>query len=47
MSKFEATWNEARHHLGVEEIDGAHRDFITQVAELIAASDVDSPCSKH
>jgi hemerythrin-like metal-binding protein len=43
MSKFEATWNEARHHLGVEEIDGAHRDFITQVAALIAASDADFP----
>ena len=43
MSKFEATWVDARHTLGVEEIDVAHRDFIEQVAALIAASDADFP----
>ena len=31
----------ARHTLGVDEIDTAHRDFITQVAALIAASDAE------
>ena len=43
MSKYQAKWDEARHHLGIEEIDGAHRDFIEQVAALIAASDADFP----
>jgi len=43
MSKYQATWDESRHNLGVDEIDGAHRDFIAQVAALIAASDADFP----
>jgi hemerythrin-like metal-binding protein len=43
MSKFQAAWNEARHNLGMDEIDVAHRDFITQVAALISASDADFP----
>jgi hemerythrin-like metal-binding protein len=43
MSKFQAGWDKARHKLGVDEIDGAHQDFITQVAALIAASDTDFP----
>ncbi len=43
MTKYPAKWNEARHTLGVEEMDEAHRDFITQVAVLIAASDVEFP----
>lgn len=43
MSKYQATWNESRHNLGVDEIDGSHRDFIAQVAALIAASDADFP----
>jgi hemerythrin-like metal-binding protein len=43
MSKFQAAWNEARHNLGMDEIDVAHRDFITQVATLISASDADFP----
>jgi hemerythrin len=43
MSKFQAAWDDARHTLGVEEIDVAHRDFIEQVAALIAASDADFP----
>lgn len=43
MSKFQAAWNDARHTLGVNEIDVAHRQFIEQVAALIAASDADFP----
>ena len=43
MSKFQAAWNDARHTLGVAEIDVAHREFIEQVAALIAASDADFP----
>jgi hemerythrin-like metal-binding protein len=43
MSKHQAKWDETRHTLGMNEIDGAHRDFIIQVAALIAASDADFP----
>jgi hemerythrin-like metal-binding protein len=43
MSKYQASWVDARHTLGVEEIDGAHRDFINQVATCIVASDADFP----
>jgi len=41
--EFVPLWDEARHTLGVGEIDVAHRDFIEQVAALIAASDADFP----
>jgi hemerythrin-like metal-binding protein len=43
MSSHPAKWNEARHTLGVEELDGAHREFIEQVAALITASDAAFP----
>lgn len=43
MSKHPAQWDEARHTLGVGEMDDAHREFITQVAALIAASDAEFP----
>jgi hemerythrin-like metal-binding protein len=43
MSKHQAIWNAARHTLGVDELDGAHRDFIGQVAALITASDAEFP----
>ena len=43
MSKYQAAWNDARHNLGADEVDAAHRDFIAQVAALIAASDADFP----
>ena len=43
MSKFPAAWDKARHHLGLDEIDVAHRDFITQVGALITASDAEFP----
>ena len=36
-------WDADRHTLGMDEIDVAHRDFITQVAALIAASDAEFP----
>lgn len=43
MSKFQAQWDDARHMLGVAEIDDAHREFISQVAALIASSDAEFP----
>lgn len=43
MSKHPAQWDEVRHTLGVGEMDDAHRDFITQVGALIAASDAEFP----
>ena len=43
MSKHPAQWDEARHTLGVGEMDDAHREFITQVGALIAASDAEFP----
>jgi hemerythrin-like metal-binding protein len=43
MSAFTAKWDEARHTLGFDEIDGEHREFITQVAALIAATDEEFP----
>ncbi len=41
--QYSAQWDEARHKLGSEEMDGAHHEFISQVAALIAASDADFP----
>jgi hemerythrin-like metal-binding protein len=41
--KFLPLWVDARHTLGVAEIDDAHRDFINRVAILIASSDADFP----
>lgn len=43
MNKHPAQWDEARHILGVGEMDDAHREFITQVGALIAASDAEFP----
>lgn len=43
MSKHPAQWDEVRHTLGVGEMDDAHREFITQVGALIAASDAEFP----
>lgn len=43
MSKMQAQWDDARHTLGVAEIDQAHRDFIAQVAALIASSEAEFP----
>ena len=38
-----AMWNEARHTLGMEEMDTTHREFIAQVAALIAADNAEFP----
>ena len=43
MSSVKAIWAEARHILGEEEIDSAHRDFINQVSVLITAPDANFP----
>ncbi len=43
QARAQPRWDEARHTLGVDEIDDAHREFITQVAALIAASDAEFP----
>ncbi|MBI5007982.1 MAG: hemerythrin [Nitrosomonadales bacterium] len=43
MSKHPAHWDEAHHKLGMPEMDETHREFISQVAALIAASDRDFP----
>jgi len=39
----QAQWDAERHSLGVDELDDAHRDFIEQVAVLIAASHAEFP----
>jgi hemerythrin len=43
MSKHLASWDEARHTLGMDEMDNTHREFIAQVAALIASSNDDFP----
>jgi hemerythrin-like metal-binding protein len=43
MSQYQTSWDEARHTLGLDELDGAHHDFIEQVAALITASDANFP----
>ena len=43
MSKHQAQWNESRHTLGMEEMDNTHREFIAQVAALIAADNAEFP----
>ncbi|TAJ81275.1 MAG: hemerythrin [Gallionellaceae bacterium] len=42
-NKHPAAWNESRHTLGMGEMDNTHREFITQVAALIAASNAEFP----
>jgi hemerythrin-like metal-binding protein len=37
------SWNESRHTLGMAEMDTTHREFLAQVAALIAASDAEFP----
>jgi len=39
----QAQWDAERHSLGVDELDDSHRDFIEQVAVLIAASNAEFP----
>lgn len=38
-----ATWDEARHALGMAKMDNTHREFIAQVAALIEASPAEFP----
>ena len=43
MSKHPAQWDDARHTLGTDEMDNTHREFIAQVAALIAADNAEFP----
>lgn len=43
VNKHFAEWNEARHTLGMEEMDATHREFIAQVTALIAAGNAEFP----
>jgi hemerythrin len=43
MTKYSATWDESRHALNLAGMDDAHREFISLVAALIAASDAEFP----
>jgi hemerythrin-like metal-binding protein len=43
MSKHQAMWDDARHALGMDEMDTTHREFIGQVAALIAADNAEFP----
>jgi len=36
-------WDGSRHTLGMDEMDNTHREFIAQVAALIAASNAEFP----
>jgi hemerythrin-like metal-binding protein len=38
-----AIWNETRHSLGIGDMDSTHREFIAQVAALIAADNAEFP----
>ncbi len=43
MSKHLAVWDDTRHPLGMDEMDATHREFIEQVAALIAAGNAEFP----
>jgi hemerythrin len=43
MTKYQAVWDASRHTLNLDEMDDSHREFISQVAALIAASDAEFP----
>jgi len=43
MTKHSAIWDETRHALNLAGMDDAHREFISLVAALIAASDAEFP----
>jgi hemerythrin-like metal-binding protein len=43
MSKHQAKWDDTRHALDMDSMDNTHREFIAQVAALIAASDAEFP----
>ncbi|MFH0934161.1 MAG: hemerythrin family protein [Pseudomonadota bacterium] len=43
MSKHSAAWDDSRHALGLAEMDATHREFIEQVAALVAADNAAFP----
>ncbi len=43
MNEHPAEWNDTRHALGMAEMDETHREFVTQVAALIAADTASFP----
>jgi hemerythrin-like metal-binding protein len=43
MSILPTRWDAAQHTLGVASLDGAHREFISQVDALLTASDEEFP----
>ena len=43
MSEHQVEWDDARHALGMDEMDDTHREFIAQLAALIAASNPEFP----
>ena len=43
MSKHPAVVDDTRHQLGMDEMDVTHREFIAQVAALIAAGNAEFP----
>lgn len=43
MNKIPTHWDSARHTLGVPSLDGAHREFISQVDALLTVSDEEFP----
>jgi hemerythrin-like metal-binding protein len=43
MSKHQAMWDDARHVLGMDEMDTTHREFIDHVAALIASDNAEFP----
>lgn len=43
MSKHPASWDDARHTLGLAEMDDTHREFAAQVAVLIVADSASFP----
>ena len=43
MSAHQAKWDEARHTLGMDEMDNTHQQFIEQVAVLIKADNWEFP----
>jgi hemerythrin-like metal-binding protein len=43
MNKHPAGWDDARHALGMDEMDATHREFIAQVAALIVSDNATFP----
>jgi hemerythrin len=43
MSAHQAKWDDARHTLGMDAMDNTHREFIAQVAALIAVDNAEFP----